>query len=78
MYRLVVKSLDSLLLNNGFALGVMLFEVNECPRAFACGKSTHIVVVLPQPVLRILGYPFVENIEALAPDDVGVHRSVYI
>jgi hypothetical protein len=34
--------------------------------------------VLPQPVLGVLRYPLVENIEALAPNDVGVvHRSAY-
>lgn len=78
MNGLIVETFDTFLLDDGLALGVMLLEVHECPRAFACRKTAHVVVVLPQPVFGVLCYPLVENIEGLAPDDIGVHRSVYI
>ena len=78
MNGLIVKAFYSFLLDDGLALGVMLLEVHECPRAFSCRKTAHVVVMLPQPVLGVLRYPLVENIEALAPNDVGVvHRSAY-
>jgi len=72
---LVIQAFQSLLLDDGLALGGVLLEVHERPGPLAGGEPAHAVVVLPEPMVGIPGDALVEDVEALTPDDVGVEHN---